>query len=92
MYEVGTHEGMYYFTMDYIDGLPLIEYVETTRPKLPKIIAMMKTIADALHYAHTKNIIHRDIKPANILVDTSGKPYITDFGLARNTKDRKAYY
>ena len=41
----------------------------------------MATVAEALHYAHTRGLVHRDVKPANILIDASGKPYVADFGL-----------
>ena len=84
IHEVGIYEKTHYFTMDYIDGISLSEYVRTVRCSLKKIIKMMVQITGAIAYAHGMNVIHRDIKPANILVDTnSGKPLVTDFGLAR---------
>jgi serine/threonine protein kinase len=80
---MGVHENLYYFSMDYIEGLSLSEYIRQTRPALKKVIRMMIQIADALSYAHEKGIIHRDIKPENILVNTEGQPLLTDFGLAK---------
>lgn len=89
VHDVGVDKNIHYFTMDYVDGLPLSEYVDKMNCGLKKIASLMKDVAEALSYAHSHHIIHRDLKPANILVDTMGMPRITDFGLARNVKEGK---
>jgi eukaryotic-like serine/threonine-protein kinase len=48
---------------------------------------LVATKAEALHYAHTRNLVHRDLKRANILLDASGRPCLADFGLALKDED-----
>ena len=76
--ESGQSDGVAWFTMDYIDGVPLSQ-------DLPGLmnLTMFKSICGALAYAHAQGVIHRDIKPSNILVDGSGAPLVVDFGLSR---------
>ena len=83
IHEVGRHEDRYYFSMDYVDGPNLAEMIRSGPLPAGRAAMYMKTIAEAVHYAHQQGILHRDLKPANILIDSADQPLITDFGLAR---------
>jgi serine/threonine protein kinase/formylglycine-generating enzyme required for sulfatase activity len=48
---------------------------------------LVATVANALHFAHTRGVVHRDVKPSNILLDRQAKPYLADFGLALKDVD-----
>ena len=70
----------------YIDGVTLDEKLIKTKYRRLDLdkstLKMIREIASAIDFAHDKNIIHRDIKPSNIIIDKSGRAYLTDFGLA----------
>jgi WD40 repeat protein/tRNA A-37 threonylcarbamoyl transferase component Bud32 len=86
IHEIGQHDGQHFFSMDYVEGQNLAEFIGQ-KPLPPKEAAnYLKTIAEAIHYAHNHGILHRDLKPSNILIDPSGQPRVTDFGLARQMK------
>ncbi|MEN6309781.1 MAG: serine/threonine-protein kinase, partial [Anaerohalosphaeraceae bacterium] len=82
IYDSGLYEGRYYYTMEYIEGLHLDQYVVQNRLETKQIIELFIKICMAVDYAHQKRIVHRDLKPANILVSADGQPHILDFGLA----------
>ncbi|TKD12640.1 protein kinase domain-containing protein [Polyangium fumosum] len=90
VYEAGQADGEPYIAMQFIDGEPLSRFRD--RLTLEQRVKLMLEITAAVHEAHRLGLIHRDIKPGNILVerreDGSLKPYIMDFGLAREVSDR----
>jgi eukaryotic-like serine/threonine-protein kinase len=89
VFELGVHEGWHFFTMKLIDGEDLARQVHAglwpseTRAGQERIARLIELAAGAVHFAHQRGILHRDLKPTNILIDRSGSPYISDFGLAK---------
>jgi serine/threonine protein kinase len=74
-----------YFVMAFVDGESLGQRLarEGAWP-IDETVRVLKEVADALAYAHSRGVVHRDIKPDNILIDrASGRSMVTDFGIAR---------
>ncbi len=74
-----------YFAMEYVDGMPLMEHIQTGRLGTRDRMRLLAKIAEAVGEAHRHGIVHRDIKPQNIIVDRQGNPKVLDFGVARAT-------
>lgn len=84
IHEVSVFEGRHYFSMDYIDGIPLSVLIQSKQNvDLEDFLNIIVELSRAIHYAHEHNVVHRDLKPANVLIDMEGHPQITDFGLAK---------
>ncbi len=83
IHDVGEHEGQQFFSMDFVEGHTLAELVLDQPLSAKRAAGYLKTIAEAVHYAHQHGILHRDLKPSNILIDLTDQPRITDFGLAK---------
>ena len=87
IYDLGEVDKIKFISMDYIKGQSLKELILTSgRLSVETAISITKQICEALIVAHQKGVIHRDLKPQNILVDSSGKVYVTDFGVAKSVE------
>jgi serine/threonine-protein kinase len=85
IYEVGEHDDRPYFTMKLVEGTSLSRQSGRFREDFRAIARLVATLARAVDYAHGRGFLHCDLKPSNVLLDGQGKPYLTDFGLARRT-------
>ena len=82
VYDIASHEGTYYLSMEYLPGGTLQQRIRSGLP-LTEALSIARAIVGALHYAHRRHIIHRDIKPQNILFRENGQAVLTDFGIAK---------
>jgi serine/threonine protein kinase/Tfp pilus assembly protein PilF/DNA-directed RNA polymerase subunit RPC12/RpoP len=83
IYESGECGGCYYYTMEYVEGEPLMVAINERKLPLRKCVQILAEIVEGMAYAHSQGFIHRDIKPANIILDKENRPKITDFGLVK---------
>jgi serine/threonine-protein kinase len=83
IYEVGEYQGQPFFAMKLIEGGRLDRSGPALAGDATWAARLMVTVAQALHHAHQRGVIHRDLKPSNILLDGTGRPHVTDFGLAK---------
>jgi prepilin-type processing-associated H-X9-DG protein len=83
LYEFGRADGLFYFLMEYVDGVNLRQLLQACKLTPEEALAIVPQICDALQYAHDAGIVHRDIKPENILLGKDGQVKIADFGVAK---------
>src|SRR5438874_4855196 len=78
-----TEDGLPYFVMEYVEGVPIDAYCNTRRAGVAECLKLFLQVCDAVSYAHQHAVIHRDIKMSNILVTSEGIPKLLDFGIAK---------
>ncbi|QDS97154.1 serine/threonine-protein kinase [Adhaeretor mobilis] len=83
IYETGIETGWRYFGMKLIEGDTLANRISSGPLPQREAANLIRQVATATHYAHSRGVVHRDLKPANILLDREEQPSITDFGLAK---------
>ena len=84
VHDAGVIRGRHYFAMDFVEGVPIDDYVLLHDLTPREIVRLFTKVCRAVSYAHQNGVIHRDLSPANILVDESGEPRVFDFGLAKD--------
>jgi WD40 repeat protein len=81
---IGERAGLVYYAMQLVRGRSLSQKLDAEGPMPPRDAArLLRTIAEAVDYAHHLGVLHLDLKPGNLLIDVDGVPRISDFGLAR---------
>ena len=85
VYEMGDLDGLIYYAMQLVRGESLAQHLQEQGGRLAErdAVTLMRTVAEAVAYAHSLGVLHLDLKPGNILLDEAGRPRVADFGLAR---------
>jgi serine/threonine-protein kinase len=91
VYDYGSYGGLSYVVMRLLAGGSLGERLARNTPADPKLpslgetVVILKDLAAALDYAHSRGVIHRDIKANNVMFDDQGSAFLVDFGIAKLT-------
>ncbi|MDH3641921.1 MAG: serine/threonine protein kinase [Gammaproteobacteria bacterium] len=84
IHDFGSDDDRFYMVMEFVEGQDLKSLLRTQGAfDIPRSVAIIVAVADALQYAHQRDLIHRDIKPENIMLDAEGTPVLMDFGIAK---------
>ena len=78
-----TDDGLPYFVMEYIEGLPINQFCDAHKLSTPERLRLFLKVCSAVAFAHHNLVIHRDLKPSNVLVTADGTPKLLDFGIAK---------
>jgi non-specific serine/threonine protein kinase len=88
IYDAGEADGIVYIAMRYVSGGDLHQLLESGPLAPDRAVAILEQVAGALDAAHAKDLVHRDVKPANVLLESGGRVYLTDFGIAKRARSQ----
>ncbi len=94
VHDASEENGHLYIVMQLVDGGTLKQRLDGLRGRamnLAEVVYIFTQLADSLAYAHTQGVIHRDVKPVNVLLDRSGRPILSDFGIAKVMASTQSY-
>ncbi len=83
VFESRVYGGTFCYAMEFVDGVPIDEYVREKTLSADAVLELVAAVADGVQHAHLRGVMHRDLKPSNILVRPDGSPVIVDFGAAK---------
>ena len=84
IYSVGEHESVPYLAMEFVKGAPLSKILEDRdKIDIEEALEYILQVCDAMECAHEADVVHRDLKPGNILVESSGRVLVADFGISK---------
>ncbi|WP_417744548.1 serine/threonine protein kinase [Rosistilla oblonga] len=87
VYDVSEFDGRSFFSMQYVPGPTLADRIHDGLLPQREAARIVSQVARSVEFAHSRGILHRDLKPSNILIDSHGRPLVTDFGLAKQISD-----
>ncbi|MEP6812760.1 MAG: serine/threonine-protein kinase, partial [Actinomycetota bacterium] len=90
IYAAGETEDELYIAMRYVEGRDLKELLREGPLTKDRAVRICAQVADALDFAHSRQLVHRDVKPSNVLLDATEHAYLADFGLTKRTDDARA--